>query len=87
MIHGPSHPGAGHGVFPLSAATDDQEVLLVHIEGGRGVRNRLNDMGLNEGVRMRVFQARRRGPCIVGIGGLRFALGRGITHRLLVRKA
>lgn len=73
-------------VFPLTRASEGETVTLVSVEGGRGMRRRLTDMGLNEGVKMRVIQAQERGPCIIGVGGLRFMLGHGMAHRIMVKR-
>ncbi len=72
-------------IFPLMLARTGQEVIVQSITGGRGLRARLKDMGLNEGMKLRVLQAHSFGPCVVLVGNTRLVLGRGMSHRIFVR--
>jgi len=67
--------------MPLSMAAPGQEVELVAVHGGRGIRRRLADMGLNPGVRLKVIHS-GGGPIIVAV---REALGRGMAHKIMVK--
>lgn len=71
-------------VFPLSKATPGKEVLLQSITGGRSLKARLTDMGLNEGMKLKVLQAHRMGPCVVLAGSTRLVLGHGMAQKILV---
>lgn len=71
--------------MPLSMVTPGEIVELVHIHGGRKLRKRLADLGLNIGMTVRVMQGDTTGPMIVAVkGDTRLALGRGITHHVVV---
>ena len=70
--------------FPLPFANTGQDVVVVSINGGRKIRSRLNDMGLNEGLKIRVLHSHGAGPCIVLVGDTRLALGRGMAQKILV---
>ncbi len=70
--------------MPLSMASPGQEVRLVGVRGGWGVRRRLADMGLTPGEKVRVVQAGPSGPLIIAVRGSRVALGRGMAHRIMV---
>ncbi len=70
----------------LIEVSPGQEVQLVSIGGGRGLRHRLTDMGLNAGVKLKVLHSHRPGPCVVSLGGVRLILGRGVAQRILVRE-
>lgn len=72
-------------LLPLSMVSPGQEVTLAVIHGGRGLRRRLIDMGLNEGVRLRVVEAQSSGPCLIAIGGTRLMLGHGMAQKILVQ--
>lgn len=72
---------------PLTMVPPDRDIVLVAINAGRGLRRRLNDMGLNEGVRFRVVQSQMAGPCIVAVDSMRFMLGHGMARKILVREA
>jgi Fe2+ transport system protein FeoA len=68
----------------LSMAAPGEEVYLVAVRGGWGIRRRLADMGLNPGERLRVIQSDRSGPLLVAVRGFRLALGRGMAHKIIV---
>ncbi len=74
-------------IFPLTKARAGKEVVLQSITGGRGLRARLTDMGLNEGMKLRVLQAHRMGPCIVLANNTRLVLGQGMAQKILVKDA
>jgi len=74
------------GLLPLTMVVPGKEVTLVSITGGRGLRARLTDMGLSEGMKLKVIHSHRRGPCIILVGGTRLILGHGMAQKILVRE-
>jgi len=72
--------------FPLSLALPGKEVILVAIHGGRGLRARLNSMGLNEGMKLKALHSHGHGPCIIQVGGTRLVLGHGMAHKIFVKE-
>jgi Fe2+ transport system protein FeoA len=70
--------------MPLSMVTPGEEVRLVAIQGGWGVRRRLADMGLTPGEKVWVVQAGPSGPLVVAVRDSRLALGRGMAHKIMV---
>ena len=70
--------------LPLTMVSPGKEVTLISIRGGRGLRRRLTDMGLNEGMKLKVLHSHTPGPCIVLAGDTRLALGHGMAHKILV---
>ncbi len=73
------------GSFPLSAAPCDHCLRLVGVEGGRTLRRRLTELGLNPGCELRVVQRHMGGPLIVAVkGDARMAIGRGMAQRIIV---
>jgi len=69
----------------LNAAQCDQCVRLVSIEGGRGLRRRLAELGIAPGCEVRVLQ-NYGGPLILAVKeDARMALGREMARRILVR--
>ena len=70
--------------MPLSMAAPGQEVELVAVHGGWGIRRRLAEMGFNPGVRLRVIHS-GGGPIIVAVREARLALGRGMAHKIMVK--
>lgn len=59
-----------------------QRLRLVHIDGGRQLKQRLMALGISVGGELRVVQ-RRPGGVVVARSGNRVALGHGIAHKLL----
>ena len=72
--------------IPLSFALPDKEIVLVAIHGGRGLRARLNSMGLNEGMKLKVLHFHGHGPCIIQVGDTRLVLGHGMAQKILVKE-
>jgi len=72
--------------FPLSFARPDKEVILAAIYGGRGLRARLNSMGLNEGIKLKVLHSHGHGPCVIQTGYTRLVLGHGMAHKIFVKE-
>ncbi|MBC7332005.1 MAG: ferrous iron transport protein A [Synergistetes bacterium] len=55
------------------------------IIGGKGVMSKLKEMGILEGENLCIL-TNCNGPVIVVKDNLRFALGRGISHKILVEE-
>ena len=73
---------------PLDMVEENQEVRVVDIQGGWGVRRRLGQLGIHPGdvitvVRYGAFQ----GPILIQVHGSQVALGRGIASRILVKES
>lgn len=62
-----------------------QSGKVVSIEGGMGFQNKLNNLGVREGVVVKkqtgVFA---QGPLVIRIGSTEVALGRGMASRVMV---
>lgn len=76
---------AAPGLRPLALVAPGEEVTLVDIRGGMGIKRRLVSMGLGPGIRVRLLQNAGRGPVLVMRGDTRLALGRGMAHKVLVQ--
>jgi len=72
-------------MMPLAMVSPGEEVRLVCIRGGRRMRKRLADLGLNLGMTVRVLQREGRGPLILAVKDSRLAVGRGMAHKILVQ--
>lgn len=70
----------------LTTIAPGKEVIFVSIEGRYGLRRRLNDMGLKEGMKFKIMHAGRPGPCIIRVGDTRLVLGHGMAHKIMVRE-
>jgi len=72
---------------PLDRMEENQQVKVMEIQGGWGVRRRLGQLGIHPGdvltvVRYGAFQ----GPILIQVHGSQVALGRGIAARILVKE-
>lgn len=74
-------------MIPLAMISEGEEVRLVCVQGGQGMRKRLADLGLNVGMAVKVIRRNPEGPMILGVRESRLALGRGMTHRVMVEIA
>jgi ferrous iron transport protein A len=73
---------------PLDRVEENQQVKVLEIQGGWGVRRRLGQLGIHPGdvitvVRYGAFQ----GPILIQVHGSQVALGRGIASRILVKES
>lgn len=71
-------------IMPLAMAFPGQKVRVVSIIAGRGLRQRLVAMGVNEGSEIEVIKPGAPGPFLIGVKETRLAIGRGIACKILV---
>ncbi|MEA3339733.1 MAG: FeoA family protein [Chloroflexota bacterium] len=74
-------------MMTLAMVSPGEEVRLTAIRGGRRMRKRLADLGLNIGMTVRVLQRNGRGPLLLAVKDSRLALGRGMAHKIRVELA
>ncbi len=72
--------------IPLSRVSEGDRVRIERLAGGRGMRSRLQSMGLRVGMVVDVVRRGRGGsaPAIVSAGPVRLMIGRGMIDRVLV---
>nr|NLJ03602.1 hypothetical protein [Bacillota bacterium] len=70
---------------PLINVSEGETCRVARIQAGRTATKRLYEMGFNTGARIEVLK-NDRGPLIVGLGGHKVALGRGLAAKMLVTK-
>ena len=70
---------------PLSSVSSGKQVHIVSIEAGWGLQRRLTDMGLTPGLKITVIRSQKSGSVVLDVRGSRLALGRGISHKIMVR--
>ena len=69
----------------LNQAEDGQALLVVDIEGGAHIRQRLKTLGIRPGVIIVKISGRAGwGPVVVRHGHSQTALGIGVSRRILV---
>jgi len=67
----------------LTTVTPGQEVTLIDIQGGRGLRSKLYSMGLIPGVKL-TLMGNRGGPIMIAVNDTRLALGFGMARKIIV---
>jgi ferrous iron transport protein A len=71
----------------LDRIRDNQEVVVIEILGGWGIRQRLNQIGVHPGDKILVKRsAIMGGPILIRARGADVALGRGMTKKVIVRE-
>lgn len=74
-------------VLTLDQIEADQEVRVVRVAGGRGLRQRLNKMGIHSGNSLLVKRSGIiGGPILVHLQGVNVAIGRGMARKVVVEK-
>ena len=65
----------------------DVQVEVVEIQGGWGVRQRLNQMGIHPRDKIIVKKSGfMKGPMLVEVHGMDVAIGRGMAQKVLVKE-
>ncbi len=59
-----------------------KKAKVVSINGGVGVKTRLQAMGIFPGVYISVIQSLGKGPVIIEAGNTRLAIGRGMAEKV-----
>lgn len=73
-----------HSLMSLAEMADGEKAILLTIQGGRAVNNRLASLGFTPGAAISMTQNYGRGPLIVTVRGTRVALGRGEASQIIV---
>ncbi|MCB2209810.1 ferrous iron transport protein A [bacterium] len=71
--------------LPLALVSQGERIIIEGFQGGRKLRQRLLDLGLNQGAKARVIKNEMQGPMIIAVKeDGRLALGRGMSHHIMV---
>jgi len=70
--------------LPLAMINPSEEATVTEIRGGRGLVQKLADMGLTPGVKIRVISSNKPGPILIDIRGSRLVLGHGVAQKVMV---
>jgi len=69
----------------LSSVPAGGHAIVHSLQGGRGFRSRVANLGFTVGAPITVLQNYGHGPMIVSVRGVRVALGRAEADKVLVR--
>lgn len=70
----------------LADAIPETKYRILKINGGHKLNSRLYAMGLMPGEEFMVHNSSGGGPMIVAVKGSRFALGRGMTGKIIIEE-
>ena len=70
----------------LSEAVEGKVYVMLEVDGGHGIRQRLYSMGLNPGVKFKVINNIGRGPVGIEVRDTKLAIGRGMAQRIKIRE-
>ena len=68
----------------LSIINPGEEVTLIDIDGGRGIRSKLYSMGLVPGITLKILNRNGSGPVMIALKDSRLAIGRGMAEKIIV---
>lgn len=72
--------------YPLSLASEGERVQVVKITGGQQLMRSLFSMGITDGTELEVIQHQAASGVVVRCLESRWALGRGMAHKVLVTR-
>jgi len=73
--------------LPLGFLQAGCSAVVREFQGGKSLRQRLIELGLVHGTRVRVVKNDRGGPLIISVGEGRLAIGRGMALKIMVEEA
>jgi len=77
--------GLGNKKMSLVEMQPGQEGIIVEIDGGRGVVDRLWVMGIFPGKKIvKLSSLPAQGPVVIKVGNQELALGRGMAQKVIV---
>lgn len=74
------------GLLPLPMLREGSKGKVVAVHGGNKASLRLIEMGFNPGTCVRLIKSAHRGPLIVAIDDTRFAIGKGMAMKIMVKE-
>ena len=71
--------------IPLSQMEAGHSGIVVQIQGGRGLINRLSSLGIRPGQRItKISSMFMRGPITIQVGNAQVAIGFGMANKVMV---
>ena len=73
-------------MLSLVQLTKDHSAKVISIEGGEGVKKKLQNLGIREGVTIKkVTGIFAHGPIVVKVGHTQIGLGKGMASKVIVK--
>lgn len=71
----------------LTKAPAGENVVISSVRAGRGLKRRLNDMGLLPGTEVKIINNERPGRVVLEVRGSRLAIGYGVASKVVISTA
>lgn len=72
-------------IIPLNMLNNGNKGRVIeHKNYGRGLQRHMEDLGLNEGVEIKILSAGNPGPFLLELNGCQVAVGQGMAEKILV---
>jgi ferrous iron transport protein A len=75
------------GVLPLGFLEAGRGAVVQDLNGGRSLRQRLIELGLVRGAKIKVIKNETGGPLIISVAEGRLAIGRGMALKIMVEES
>ncbi len=72
---------------PLTYVKNGEIVEVIKLTGGKYFVDKLTNIGIYPGTKLRIVSDGEYGPMIIAVGETRIGLGRGMAQKILVRLA
>ena len=69
----------------LVEVKDGKKVVISRIEGGRGARQKLMNLGIIPGVPVTIVRKSNRNPLLLSVMGRQIMIGHGMAKKVFVR--
>ena len=69
----------------LHEAQDGKKVVVARLEGDRGDRQKLINMGIVPGVLVKIVRKNGRAPMLLSVMGRQMMIGCGLAQKIVVR--
>ncbi|MBZ4666722.1 ferrous iron transport protein A [Mahella sp.] len=73
-------------IMPLGLVPAGKKVIVEDLMGGHTFRRKINEIGITHGKIIKVIKNDSEGAMIIALGEGRIALGRGMSHKILVKE-
>jgi len=69
----------------LTNLNTGDEGTLINIEGGRGIKSKLFNLGLTPGIKIKIISKNGWGPIVLKVRDGKIAIGRGMAEKILIK--
>lgn len=83
IMHPPRHHKHYHPqAMPLDMHHEGTIVVITEVRGGRGIIQRLKEMGIGAGETVKILKNHRPGGLVLEVMDSKLCIGRGVAHKI-----